>query len=115
MKTGTAILIICILNFVAFGIGSMMIGGSATNGLQENGRFFVSEHGKNTEVTKQVWNYSLWHSRSLIVTHPLAMILLLILGVKWDEKRKQMIEQSRGANALSPESPAQAEGRRGQE
>lgn len=89
MKTGTIVLIICILNFVAFGIGSTMIGGSAANGFKEDGRYSVSEHGKNTEVTEQVWNYSLWHSRSLFVTHPLAMIMMLVLGVKREEKRKQ--------------------------
>ena len=89
MKTGTVILILCILNFVGFGVGSIMIGGSAANGFKEDGRYFVSEHGKDTEVPKHIWNYSLWHSRSLLVTHPLAMILIVILGAKWDEKRKQ--------------------------
>lgn len=104
MKTGAVILILCIFNFVGFFVGSMMIGGSAANGFKEDGRYFVSEHGKNTEVTKQIWNYSLWHSRSLLVTHPLAMILMLVLGAKWDEKRKQRIEQAGGGNAL-PRAP----------
>ena len=58
----------------------------------------MSEHGKDTEVTEQTWNYSLWHSRSLILTHPLAMALLLILGVKWDQKRKNKIEHASGGD-----------------
>jgi len=93
MKTATVILILYILNFFGFFVGSMMIGGSSANGFMEDGRYFVSEHGRNTEVTEQIWNYSLWHSRSLFVTHPLAMILILILGTKWDENRKKKIEQ----------------------
>lgn len=104
MKIATTILIICILNFIAFFIGSSVIGGSAPNGYEKDGRYFLSEHGKETEVTKQVWDYSLWHTRSLIVTHPLAMILTLILGMKWDEKRKQKIKQDK-ANKVLPGSP----------
>lgn len=94
MKIATAILILCVCNFVAFAVGSLIIGGSSANGSKKEGRFFVSEHGKDTEVTEQTWNYSLWHSRSLILTHPLAMALLLILGVKWDQKRKNKTEQA---------------------
>jgi hypothetical protein len=92
VKIATAILILCVCNFVAFGVGSIIIGGSSANGYKKEGRFFVTDHGKDTEVTEQTWNYSLWHSRSLILTHPLAMALLLILGVKWDQKRKNKIE-----------------------
>ncbi len=98
MKIATAILILCVCNFVAFGVGSIIIGGSSANGSKKEGRFFVSEHGKDTEVTEQTWNYSLWHSRSLILTHPMAMALLLILGVKWDKKRKNKIEQASGGD-----------------
>lgn len=95
MKTATAILILCILNFVAFGVGAMVLGGSAANGIVRDGRYFLSEHGKETEVSKEVWTYSLWHSRSLFVTHPLAFILFMILGTKWDAKRKQKALQAR--------------------
>lgn len=98
MKIATAILILCVCNFVAFGVGSIIIGGSSANGFKKDGRFFVTDHGKDTEVTEQTWNYSLWHSRSLILTHPLAMALLIILGVKWDQKRKNKIEQASGGN-----------------
>ena len=101
MKIATAILILCLLNFVAFGVGSVVIGGSAANGSIKDGRYYVSEHSKDTEVTEKIWVYSLWHSRSLFLSHPLAMALLLILGVKWDEKRKHRIEQDRGDNAQS--------------
>jgi hypothetical protein len=98
MKIATAILILCVCNFVAFGVGSLIIGGSSANGYKKEGRFFVSEHGKDTEVTEQTWNYSLWHSRSLILTHPLAMALLLILGAKWDQKRKNQIRLVSGGD-----------------
>ena len=83
------ILIVCFLNFVACGIGSLVVGGSAASGFKEDGRYFLVEHGKKTEVSMQIWNYSLWHYRSLFVTHPLAMIMLVILGGKWDENRKK--------------------------
>lgn len=104
MKIGTTILVICILNFIAFIIVSMVIGGSAPNGYEKDGKYFLSEHGKETEVTKQVWDYSLWHTRSLIITHPLAMILTLILGMKWNEKRKQKNKQE-STNKTLPKTP----------
>jgi hypothetical protein len=88
MKIATAIVIICILNFVAFGIGSAVLGGTADKESIGEGKYYVSNHGKKTEVTEQTWKYSRWHTRSLIVTHPLAMILFLLLGQKWQEKRK---------------------------
>ncbi len=63
-----------ILNFVAFFIVSSLLGGDAMNGKVEAGRYFVSSHGRLTEVTADVFTFSLWHVRSLFVTHPLAML-----------------------------------------
>ena len=40
MKIATAILILCVCNFVAFGVGSIIIEGSSANGFKKDGRFF---------------------------------------------------------------------------
>lgn len=87
MKIVITILVLCVANFAVFAALSISTGGSAANGRVENGRYFVSDHGRETEVSKQFWEYSLWHSRSLFLTHPLAMVLLLILGSKWNVSR----------------------------
>ena len=44
-----------ILGFFLF---SMIIGGSAGNGYQDAGRFFVGEHGIYVEVSKTIWTIS---------------------------------------------------------
>jgi len=65
---------LCALNFVVFWIVAASIGGDAVNGKAVDGHFYLANHGKLTEVTKSVFTYSLWHVRSLFVTHPLAML-----------------------------------------
>jgi len=89
MKIATVILILCVLNFVAFGVGSLIYGGSSGNGYIEGEEYYFSDHGKVIQVSQEVWNYSIWHGRSLFITHPMAVILFIILGAKWENKRKQ--------------------------
>lgn len=47
--------VIVILGFFVF---SMIIGGSAGLGYQENGRFFVCDHAEVVEVSKTIWEIS---------------------------------------------------------
>ena len=47
--------VIVILGFFVF---SMIIGGSAGLGYQENGRFFVCDHAEVVEVSKILWEIS---------------------------------------------------------
>jgi len=62
------------LNFVVFFIVAIVIGGDAVNGKIVGGHFYLANHGKLTEVSETVFTYSLWHVRSLFVTHPLGML-----------------------------------------
>ncbi len=97
MTVATVILVLCALNFFAFAASSIAIGDSAANGTVKDGHYFVGDHGKNTEVSQRTWEISLWHSKSLFLTHPLAMILTIILGSKWDADRKR--KASTGSDA----------------
>jgi hypothetical protein len=45
-----AIIWIGVLNFVAFVIIAMNIGGDALNGYEDSGRFYLSSHGRPVEV-----------------------------------------------------------------
>ena len=47
--------VMIILGFFVF---SMIIGGSAGLGYQENGRFFVRDHARVVEVSKILWEIS---------------------------------------------------------
>lgn len=64
--------ILGLLNFMAFWMISLAIGGDADT--VENGRFFVASRGRFTEVSELTWNYSYYHTRSLWISHPVAVL-----------------------------------------
>lgn len=84
-----------VLNFMAFAIIALCLGGDAVNGRSENGRYFLSSHGKNTEVSEAVFNYSRMHVYSVFITHPLAIVSGIILGSMEQENRDAKNQPSR--------------------
>lgn len=66
--------VIALLNFFSFFISYLVLGGDALNGHVDSGHYFLSDHGKLTETTEEIFRYSKIHGASLSVTHPLAMI-----------------------------------------
>ena len=60
------------LNFIAFIVIATYLGGDAINGHAEAGRYFLSEHGRLTEVSYGVFLFSYWHCLSVWATHALA-------------------------------------------
>ena len=50
--------ICCVIVFIGFFLFSMIVGGSAVNGYQEAGKYFVGEHGAYVEVSETVWMIS---------------------------------------------------------
>ena len=49
---------LCVIVILGFFVFSMIIGGSAGLGYQENGRFFVRYHADVVEVTEFIWTIS---------------------------------------------------------
>jgi hypothetical protein len=82
MERGTLrfIFYLGIANFAVFFILALYLGGDAINGSVIDGRYFLSSHGRLTEVTQGVFTYSQGHTRSLFVTHPLAMLSAWLRG-----------------------------------
>ncbi len=62
------------IKFVAFIIVHIIIGGSAPNGKVVDGHYFIGDHGYYKEVPYALYVYSLIHTYSLFITHPLAII-----------------------------------------
>ncbi len=84
MFTGTA-LAICRVVFVVAGINFIAyvgiaghLGGDAVNGRHAGGRYFLSSHGRDTEVTREVFNYSKYHTYGVWFTHMSAMFAALL-------------------------------------
>ena len=63
-----------LVNFLAFFVAAVYLGGDAVNGKMEAGHFFLMSHGRLTEVNEDVFAYSKWHAYSVWITHPLALI-----------------------------------------
>jgi hypothetical protein len=80
-------IVIGILNFIAYVTIAGYLGGDAVNGHTENGHYFLMSHGKATEVSEAVYNYSRIHTYTVWITHPLALISGWILSLlKRDER-----------------------------
>jgi hypothetical protein len=70
---GKVLFFIAWINFAVFWVVAVCIGGDAISGKAVNGHFYVSSHGKLTEVSRAVWNYSRIHTMSIWITHPIGI------------------------------------------
>ena len=77
-RASTAVRYIAILSFAAFVIAATILGGDALNGQTENGRYFLSWHGRATEVSAFVFRYSWYHAIASFVLLALAAISVLV-------------------------------------
>src|SRR5205085_10110442 len=66
-------------NFAAFFTVSVAIGGDAVSGRVEGDRYYVSSHGRLTEVSPEVWEYSNGHAAITWATSLLAALALALL------------------------------------
>jgi len=57
-----------------FFVVALILGGDAMNGKAEGGKFFLANHGKLTEVSRETFVYSRYHVLSLLITHPIAFL-----------------------------------------
>jgi|GEM_PF-2600343 hypothetical protein len=88
-----------IANFTVFWVVGASIGGDAISGKVQGGHYYVSSHGRLTEVSPRIWHYSRIHAVSVWITHPLGilggcglMALSERLGAKKPQKRRQIFE-----------------------
>ena len=72
-----AIFLAWFLNFAAFAIISGFIGGDALSGHIVDGHYYLRSHGKLTEVSREVFTYSLWHAGLTIVCFILVCTTLI--------------------------------------
>jgi len=82
--------IIIILGFFVF---SMVIGGSAGNGYQEAGKYFVGEHGTYVEVSETIWTISSIYEILFWISLPLTPIGAFVISniQNKTERRKKQI------------------------
>lgn len=68
------ILAIAFVNFITFFFISLIIGGSAPIGKIDGEHYYVGDHGHFREVPFIIYLYSLIHTYSLFITHPLVFL-----------------------------------------
>ena len=66
---------LAIINFVSFLASTIYLGGDALSGKIENGHFFLSSHGRLTEVNEDVFEYSKCHGLSVFAFIGLFLII----------------------------------------
>lgn len=69
-----------ILNFFVFWFAALYLGGDALSGRVLNGHYFLSNHGHLHEVSARVFAYSKWHTLTVLVTHPVAILSAWLLA-----------------------------------
>ncbi|HXD52780.1 MAG TPA: hypothetical protein VN689_12855, partial [Burkholderiales bacterium] len=72
LRTCVVIFTLGLVNFALYLIGAIYLGGDAINGKIVDGHYFLMSHGRYTEVSADISNYSKWHVYSTWVTHLLA-------------------------------------------
>lgn len=82
-----AVFFIGMLNFTVYWFVAVAIGGDAVNGKVADGHYYLASHGHLTEVSRETFHYSLIHSRSIFITHPLALIAAIV-GAQIQKKHK---------------------------
>jgi hypothetical protein len=72
------------INFLAFGIGALYLGGDAVNGRIEDGRFYLFGYVYHlgtkgySEVSQGVFAYSKWHAYSVMTATLICMIAAFV-------------------------------------
>jgi hypothetical protein len=77
-----------ILNFTTYLIILLVFGGDAINGKVEAGKYYLCEHGRYTEVSRSVFEYSRFHTYSVWITVPLGMLGICLAAAADKKDRK---------------------------
>jgi hypothetical protein len=77
-RVAIAIRYLAILNFTALVLGMIFLGGDALNGHVVDGRHYLSGHGKLTEVSPDVFQYSRLHIIASFVLLAIAALSALV-------------------------------------
>ena len=63
------LVIIAVINFFTFISVDIYSGGSAMNGYQKDGLYYIGSHGSYRQVSKAFWTYSYIHGITMWITH----------------------------------------------
>ena len=79
----------CVLNFIVYLAGTIVLGGDALNhGSVSGGHFYIESHGRTKEVTEGIFEYSRWQASTLKIMQPVFLTAFVgILLVRFYAKK----------------------------
>ncbi|HXB58864.1 MAG TPA: hypothetical protein VNU95_04845 [Candidatus Acidoferrales bacterium] len=80
------VLILCLLNWFAWGWIGDSLGGDAFQGKVEGDRYFLGSHGKVTQVSRKVYIYSVIHGYTAFTGW---VVMILVVIIKLDGRNKK--------------------------
>ena len=78
----TAVGLLALLNLAVYVAVAIALGGDAINGHAAAGHYYLSMHGRLTEVTQRVFQFSRWYTYLLFLHFGIAFVLQLWLWVR---------------------------------
>ena len=74
-RTACIVFSLCWLNGCAFFVHTSVVGGGASIGRIENGKYYVGSHGRYTEVSRSTYRCCWWHELSFAATTLIALFI----------------------------------------
>ena len=84
-RSAILIALVCWLNGCAFFVHTSILGGGASSGKIENGKYYVASHGHYTEVSRAAYRFCWWHELSFAGS----MLVFMYIGLDQALSRKR--------------------------
>jgi hypothetical protein len=88
-RTATIIALLCWLNGCAFFVHTSIVGGGASSGKIQNGKYYVANHGRYTEVSRSAYRFCWWHELSFVAS--ILVFMYIGLDQALSKKRKNYV------------------------
>lgn len=111
-RFATIVVLLGLANAFVAAAAALVLGGDATGGKIEGGRYFVENRGTYTEVSRRAWTYSRIHTRSVEISGP--FVVAGLFTVAYLQMRRRLTRTPEAPTA-APDgaSPTEAGGKRG--
>lgn len=98
----------CWLNMLACSIIASILGGDALHGIIEGDQYFLTDHGRRTQVEPWVFWYSRAHHISMFVGLPFALLgwIMIAIGGNLGDDDEETGPADRGGSVNGPQKNA---------
>ena len=85
---------IALADFFVFYVVTLILGGDGLSGVEKGGHWFVSSHGRLTEVSHAAWLFTRWQAISLFVLWPAMLVAVAVETLRTPEALEEEEDQS---------------------